>query len=71
MYYQIIYTFNHYMDIGSMHDPYRMEQFRNKQNFSYFAIDDFWGLKQQAKELKKPSGFFDFSGDQSQFKSIE
>ena len=58
------------MDVGLRGNKRLVRKFNNQKNFSYFSIDDFWKLKPQ-KELKKTDGFFDFSGDQSLFESLE
>jgi len=59
-------TFNHLMDIGIKPNNPPLDKFANQPNFSYFAIDDYWGLK----EKKVEHGFFDFS-DTSLYGSIQ
>ena len=68
---RIIFKIDHYMDVGLRRSKRIIRKFNNQKNFSYFSIDDFWKLKPQQKELKKPDGFFDFSGDDSLFESLE
>jgi len=65
-----IVRIDHFMDIGLRNNKKRIKKFNNQKNFSYFSIDDFWKLNPQ-KEIKKSDGFFDFSGNDSLFESIE